>query len=443
MRRPNGQAGCGVTDTAQRRVDRGASARARWLDVAVYLGFTGFAVVTALASEFATHRIWGGYAAVGYGLAAIHAVILVGYAPRAGSSPWVTSRWVSVALATVFALLAPLVHLVLRRVGGGDWSDNPAAWGAQPEVWVIERSALLLLRDGSPYLDVAALDRPPVVDDYTPYGPVMALFGLPRALVLESGTDNTDNDVALALTDARIAFALVAAVGALLAWRWLGKPSVPIGAAQLALVSPATALTFAVAGPDLAVLGLLLIAIALAARGNPIASGLTLALVVSAKLTAAPAIVVLFILVIVRHGGRAAATFAGALLTACVAMTVPVLVAAPQAFVENVVRFPLGAAEVASPAASPLPGHLVASTGPVGHALALALLGVAAVVITGWLVLRPPATASDAALRIAVGLGAATLLTPATRWGYLVYPLVLLGAWLCFREQRAPEPRAG
>ncbi len=431
--------GCGVTDTAQRRVDRGALARARWLDLAVYLGFTGFAVVTALASEFATHRIWGGYAAVGYGLAAVHAVSLVGYARRAGSPHWFHSRWLSVALATVFALLAPLVHLLLRRLGGGDWSDNPAAWGAQPEVWVIERSALLLLRDGSPYLDVAALDRPPVVDDYTPYGPVMALFGLPRALVVESAADNA---VVMALTDARIVFALVAAAGAVLAWRLLGRPTVPIGAAQLALVSPATALTFAVAGPDLAVLGLLLIAIALAARGNPIASGLTLALVVSAKLTAAPAIVVLFILVIVRHGGRAAATFAGALLTACAAVTMPILVAAPRAFVENVVRFPLGAAEVASPAASPLPGHLLASTGPVGHALALALLGIAAVVITGWLVLRPPATASDAALRIAIGLGAATLLTPATRWGYLVYPLVLLGAWLCFREQRAPGPRA-
>lgn len=439
MRRPSGQAGCGVTDTAQRRVDRGASARARWLDVAVYLGFTGFAVVTALASEFATHRIWGEYAAVGYGIAAVHAVILVGYAGRAGSPQWFHSRWVSVALATGFALLAPLVHLVLRRLGGGDWSDNPAAWGAQPEVWVIERSALLLLRDGSPYLDVAALDRPPVVDDYTPYGPVMALFGLPRALVIESGADNA---VAMALTDARIVFALVAVAGAVLAWRWLGRASVPIGAAQLALVFPATALTFAVAGPDLAVLGLLLIAIVLAARGNPMASGLTLALVVSAKLTAAPAIVVLFILLIVRRGGRAAATFAGTLLTACAAVTVPVLIAAPRAFVENVVRFPLGAAEVASPAASPLPGHLLASTGPVGHALALALLGVAVVVITGWLVLRPPATASDAALRIAVGLGAATLLTPATRWGYLVYPLVLLGAWWCFREQRAPGPRA-
>ncbi|MFB9725732.1 glycosyltransferase 87 family protein [Haloechinothrix salitolerans] len=435
-----------MTDTAERQAHRHAAVRARWLDLAVYVGFTGFAVITALASEFATHRIWGGYAAVGYGLATVHAVVLVGYAHRATvPRQWFHSRWVSVALATVLGLLAPLAHLVLRRLGGGDWSDNPAAWGAQPEVWVIERSALLLLRDGSPYLDVAALDRQPVVDDYTPYGPVMALFGLPRALVTELGADNA---AALALTDSRIGFALVAAAGALLAWRLLGRPSVPIGAAQLALVSPATALTFAAAGPDLAVLGLLLVAIALAARGNPITSGLTLALVVSAKLTAAPAILVLLILLVVRYGARVTAAFAGALFITGAAVTVPFLATEPRAFVENVLRFPLGAAEVASPAASPLPGHLLASTGPLGHALALTLLGVAAVAITGWLVLRPPMIASDAALRIAVGLGAATLLTPATRWGYLVYPLVLLGAWLCFRGQptTAPHhtrPRAG
>ncbi|MPY77102.1 MAG: DUF2029 domain-containing protein [Actinophytocola sp.] len=435
-----------MSETAKPTARGGVAVRASTLDIAVYLGFTGFAVITALASEFTTHRVWGAYASVGYGLAAAHAVILVAYARRRElPREWFHSRGFSVLLASVLALIAPLVHLVLRRLGGGDWSDNPAAWGAQPEVWVIERSALLLLRDGSPYLDVAALDRQPIVDDYTPYGPVMALFGLPRALVTELGTNNP---VALALTDARIVFAAVAAAGTLLALRLLGRPRVPVGAAQLALVSPATALMFAVAGPDLAVLGLLLVAIALAARGSPVASGVTLALVVSAKLTAAPAVVVLFVLVVVRYGARAAATFAGALLAACTAATVPILAAEPRAFVENVVRFPLGTAEIASPAASPLPGHLLASTGQVGYALALAALGIAAVVITAWLVLRPPMTAADAALRIAVGLGAATLLTPATRWGYLVYPLVLLGAWLCFGERRTTpaqhtEPSTG
>jgi hypothetical protein len=55
-----------------------------------------------------------------------------------------------------------------------------------------------------------------------------------------------------------------------------------------------------------------------------------------------------------------------------------------------------------------------------------------------WLARRPPANGSGALLRIAVGLGALILLTPATRYGYLVYPLVLLGAHLAFRVAEAP-----
>ena len=90
-------------------------------------------------------------------------------------------------------------------------------------------------------------------------------------------------------------------------------------------------------------------------------------------------------------------------------------------------------AENSSPAASPLPGHLIAETGPAGHVVAFVLVGAAAVAMLVWLVRRPPASGSDAVLRVAVGLGALILLTPATRYGYLVYPLVLLGAHLTFR----------
>ncbi len=121
-------------------------------------------------------------------------------------------------------------------------------------------------------------------------------------------------------------------------------------------------------------------------------------------------------------------------------LTVPVLVADPGAFVENVVRFPAGLADVSSPAASPLPGHLLASTGPTGTILAFALLGTAALAVTGWLLYRPPRTGADALLRIAVGLGAFTMLTPTTRFGYLVYVSVLLGTMWVFRDRATAAP---
>ncbi len=65
------------------------------------------------------------------------------------------------------------------------------------------------------------------------------------------------------------------------------------------------------------------------------------------------------------------------------------------------------------------------------------LLGVAALAVSVWLVRRPPRTGADALLRIAVGLGAFTMLTPATRFGYLVYVSVLLGTTMVFRGRAA------
>jgi hypothetical protein len=339
-------------------------------------------------------------------------------------------------------MILPLALLVIRRLTGVDWLITPISWAAQPEVWVIERSADLLLRHGTPYVDVTSLGRPPVVNDYTPYGPVMAVFGLPRALAraVFGQTPFTD-----ALTDARWMFALAACGCVLGALKLLNWPKVPVGAAQLALACPLTALTWAVAGPDLAIVGMLVLACALAATGRGAYAGLVLALVISAKLIVAPAAAVLAVFVLMRRGndgkpgGRAAlARFAAALVGTTIVLHLPVYLVDPAAFTEHVIRFPLGMGEVRSPAASPLPGHLIAETGTAGQVLAFALVGAAAVAMLVWLARRPPASGSDALLRVAVGLGALILLTPATRYGYLVYPLVLLGAHLTFRTAEEP-----
>ncbi|WP_243859706.1 glycosyltransferase 87 family protein [Amycolatopsis arida] len=401
------------------------------LDLAFYLVCFGYAVGMALTNSYYGYRTWGTFATVGYGLAAAHAALLL-WAPVRG---WLASRWVGVGAVGAVGMVLPLGFLVIRRLGGGDWQQDPGAWSAQPEVWVIERSASLLLERGTPYTDIAALDRPPVVDDYTPYGPVMPVFGLPRALF--GGSPLTD-----ALTDARLVFVAVAALTVWLTLRLLGRPPVPVRAAQLAAIVPVTALTFATAAPDLAILGLLLVACALAARDRPAAAGAVLAVVGSAKLIALLAAPVLAVLILARLGRRALAAFGTVLLAGTAVLTLPVLLVDSGAFVEHVLRFPAGLGAVASPAASPFPGHLIASTGPVGQAIAFALLAGAGVVIAVWLLRDPPRTGSAALLRIAVGLTAFILLTTATRFGYLVYPFVLLGAMLVFRAaERRTEDR--
>ncbi len=409
----------------------------KW-DLGFYLACLAFALPTALVSEFYGYRVWGNFATAAYGFGVLHSGRLL-LSARTGRTPRgvLGSRWCGIAAVALLAMIIPLTVLVIRRLTGVDWLITPVSWAAQPEVWVIERSADLLLHHGTPYVDVTALGRPPVVNDYTPYGPVMTVFGLPRALF--GGTPLTD-----ALTDARWMFALAACACVLGTLKLLKWPRVPVGAAQLALACPLTALTWAVAGPDLAIVGLLVLACALAATGRGAWSGVVLALVVSAKLIVAPAAAVLAVFVLVRGKKRldwpALARFATALVATTAVLHLPVYLVDPAAFVEHVFRFPLGMGVVRSPAASPLPGHLIAETGAVGQVSAFVLVGAAAVAMLVWLVRRPPANGSGALLRIAVGLGALILLTPATRYGYLVYPLVLLGAYLAFRV--AEEPAA-
>jgi hypothetical protein len=407
----------------------------KW-DLGFYLACLAFALPTALVSEFYGYRVWGNFATAAYGFGALHSGWLL-LSARKGRTPrgLLGSRWCGIAAVALLAMILPLALLVIRRLTGVDWLITPGSWAAQPEVWVIERSADLLLHHGTPYVDVTALGRAPEVNDYTPYGPVMAVFGLPRALF--GGTPVTN-----ALTDARWMFALAACACVLGTLKLLKWPKVPVGAAQLALACPLTALTWAVAGPDLAIVGLLVLACALAATGRGAWSGVVLALVISAKLIVAPAAAVLAVFVLVRRGNGldrpALARFATALVATTAVLHLPVYLVDPAAFVEHVFRFPLGMGAVRSPAASPLPGHLIAETGVAGQVAAFVLVGAAAVAMLIWLVRRPPANGSGALLRIAVGLGALILLTPATRYGYLVYPLVLLGAHLAFRVAEAP-----
>lgn len=404
------------------------------LDAMFYLLCAAYSAALALTDKHYSFRIWAVFATVGYGVAFIHTCWLW-RTPRMRSGWW-RSRWVGIGIVAVIGMLAPLATLVIRRLAGGDWSYVAGAWSAQPEVWVIERAAGLLLETGSPYLDISTLDRLPEVHDYTPYGPVMALLGLPRALF--GGTAVGD-----ALTDGRLVFALVAVLCAWASLRLLNMPHVPIRAAQLAVVFPLTALTWATAGQDLAIVGLLVLAAALMTAGRTRGAGAVLGLAASAKLIVLPAVIVFAFFVTARQGKKALLYFLAPFITVCAVVNVPVVLRNPAAFVENVLRFPAGFGAVSSPAASPLPGHLLASTGFAGRVFVFALLGTAALAILVWLVRQPPRTGSDALLRVAVGLGAFTLLTPATRFGYLIYPAVLLGAALVFAGRSVTPPGTG
>jgi hypothetical protein len=380
--------------------------RREWL--AVLCGvFALFAAVTAVISAHPAQRIWGLFATGGYGAACLAALAV----PRLGEAgaAWHQGR---------FAVLAALCGAALAPLG---WMA--AAGQAQPEVGVIVRSAALFLHRGTPYLSAAALASAHSPNAYDPYLPALIVFGMPRAL-LGGGL----------LTDPRVWFATVFVVTFGAAAAIAGRPR-PGWWVAAVTASPVIAFPLSVGGDDLPVLGLLCLGLALAARGHerswlcPVAAGLVLGLAAAMKATAWPALAIALVLIGARQGRRAATVFG--LTAAAVALMAdgPALAVAPGAMVANTILYPLGMAKVASPAASVLPGHLLAATGDGGRWAAIALVVIAGVAVGVSLLVSPPKDAQAAGWRLVIGLTFMFLLAPASRVGYFVYPLGL-SAWL-------------
>jgi hypothetical protein len=204
------------------------------------------------------------------------------------------------------------------------------------------------------------------------------------------------------------------------------------------------ALPLAVGITDPPVIALMCFALACATRFRvtrspwlPVVAGLAIGFASAMKFTAWPALAVLAALFAARDGVRVAGRFVGAsILTTAVmiAACAPSLLGKPAGLLQNVVLYPLGMTQHKTPAASPMPGHLLASIGEAGHMAAIGLLIAAALVIAGSLVVRPPADVPAATRRLAIALAVMFILAPATRFGYFSYPVALLG-WLAMTSQ--------
>lgn len=366
-----------------------------------------------LVSHLETHRVWGLSAGIGYACAAIATCWQRG--PRA--------RTAALAIALAGAVVLPLTYMVLT----GE---------QQSEVGVIERSGVLMLHQATPYLA-----HPHQVVDYTPYLPGMSLFGMPRALLGE------DSWPLRLLGDARIWCALT-----FLSCLWAGhrvlRPSaaaarplrserLPYGTAMAVLTaSPPVALALCVSGVDLPLAGLCCLALALAARGRYVAAGLALAAACSLKWTAWPAIAVAVALLGCVRGSRAAWRCAGVAVAGTLVVILPSALLSSPAMVQQVVAFPTGRGGVETPADSPLPGRLLTELGSAGWCAAVGLLLIGALVVIASLIVRPPADATSAAQRLAIGLCVGFLLAPAGRFGYLALPVVLLVWARCAAPER-------
>ncbi len=358
-----------------------------------------FACAVALFSTNPPERLWGMLAAGPYGVAAI-----VALAGRRGPV-------IAVAVSLAGALIVPLAWMA--------WSGR-----GQPEVSVVIHSAGLFLHQGTPYQGAHALATAHNPYVYNPYLPALAVFGVPHAL-FGGGL----------LTDPRLWFGVVFVLGfaGTLALSGVSRPWLWTAVVS---ASPVIAFPLSTGGDDLPVLALLCLGLALLRASRAprptlriVLAGLALGLAAAMKATAWPALAVALALVAVRDGKRAAAWLACAAIAVPIAVDGPVLIAQPAAVVSNTILFPLGLTKIKSPAASFLPGHLIAEAWGPGHLVAIALVLLAGLGLAASLVLRPPRDERAAGWRLVMGLVLMFAFAPASRFGYGVYPLGL-ACWL-------------
>ncbi|MEW2422247.1 glycosyltransferase 87 family protein [Streptomyces nigra] len=369
----------------------------RWLCGAAWLLAAVWAAVFPLIAAPEPHRVWGLCAAPGY----LCAAVAVLSSPRRG-------RAVPVWCAAVGAVVVPFALLVLTGC-------------AQSEVEVMERAGLLTLHQGTPYLE-----DPRSVVEVTPYLPGMAVFGMPHAALGEDGL------LLRVLGDARL-WCAAAFFGCLWAARRgtgvqetaerKARNTYALGAF---VASPVVAFPLCVSGVDLPLTGLLVLVLVYAARRRPVAAGLALAAVCSLKWTAWPAVAVAVALLAQRGGFRAAVRCAAVAVGGTALLVLPGALLSPGPLVRQVFAFPTGRGPWETPAASPLPGRLLADLGTAGWYAAAGLLLCAGAAVAVSLVVRPPRALVPAADRLAVGLSLAFLLAPAGRFGYLAVPVTLV-----------------
>jgi hypothetical protein len=390
-----------------------------WL-VAALTACALFAGAVNLFSHDPLHRLWGLSAACAYALAAL--VVLASRSLPVARS-WGT-RGVDVALGVILcgAILFPLLWMVAHGHG-------------EPEVGVVDTAAKTLIKDGTPYRSSQALASTTNPNQYNPYLPLMAAFGIPQALLGQG-----------LLTDPRIWFGAVFLVVFAVALRIAGARD-SFRWALLMTASPIIAFELCVGGTDVPMVAFMCLGFAFLWRRHgayPVTAGLALGIASSMKATAWPALVVAFALLYVRDGQRVAWRFIAVALSVVIVIVGPFAVLRPGSLVKNTILFPLGLASVKSQAASPLIGHVLAQTGRLGHTIVVILLIGSGLAIAVSLVVRPPRDVPAATIRLVLGLSAMFVLAPSTRFGYFIYPAAMVLWLLVARVGRTaaaqPEP---
>jgi hypothetical protein len=434
-----------------RLLGRAARVAASWRpeerDAVLYAAAALFAIVTAQASSISLYRQWGWLAVGPYTLGAVASALWARRARRrealaaaggagmtvAPESPtwhWTTSRTVIFLVVFVGATLGPLAFEVLWQTESGGTSH------IQPEGLVVEGSGARLAHGKPLYREIdgrheriSAPAGQPAYDVYNPYLPLMSLFGLPSS-----------TKAPRRLTDARVVFSLITILVVVAALALCRGPTGPrVLSLQAMTVFPTAALPLATGGDDVPIAALLLLGLIVLQRRRPLAAGIIFGIAASMKITAWPLALLALLVATDRDGkrGRRPSLFLlGGLAAVMLPSILPTFIGNPAAFIDNVVRFPLGLAGITSPASSPLLGHAIVSAFPGIHRLfTVVVASVGGLVLLFVLVRHTPRTAADLSRLLGWVMTVAILVAPATRLGYLLYPVdFFIFSWLLRSE---------
>ncbi|MHB8262510.1 MAG: glycosyltransferase 87 family protein [Acidimicrobiales bacterium] len=337
---------------------------------------------------------------------------------------WSRPRVATMVIVMTGATLLPLaLETYWQNASSGTSSTTSHA---QPEVLVVEKAGKNLLKGRDPYAVTngkqvvahhAVPAGQPAYDAFFPYLPGMAIFGVP------SGTK-----APRPLGDARVMFALLTVLALGLAI-WMNGLEGERGmlAVQAMSVLPSTALPLSTGGDDIPVIALMLLGLVLMRRHKMLMAGVAFGAAASLKFTSWPLVIIALLVIYAVYSFRDLIKAAAGTSLVVVPAVLPVALVNMKAFVVNVVFYPLGLAGIRSPAASPMPGHLLVSTLPsIHHSYSIVVVLAGGVVFLAALTRWFPRDPGSLASFIGWAFLFAVLLAPTTRFGYLIYPFDLI-----------------
>jgi hypothetical protein len=412
-------------------------------DALLYGASALFALLTIYTSTNALYEVWGRMALLPFAFGALASAVLAWCVHRARARQAghaLTARqhrraWLArIAVAVcVFAgaLAIPMGFEILWRF------DHVAGSHQQPEVVTVEVGGQDLVHGQEPYHPLVRLHHPvryhppgePDYEGFLPYLPLMAVAGIPSAIWPNNG-----------LSDARIFFCLttlgVAAVALYLSRADRRRKMRTI---QALIILPLASLPLATGGDDIPVVGFLLLAMVLAQRRRPFASGVVFGIASAMKFTAWPLAALALFAARGRQGERRPLSMLAGMVVVAVPTIFPFALRGPFALIDDVVLFPLGLSAIPTTAASALPGHVLVSAYPsLSRALPISVGLVLTVLLARHLYRHTPRTAAEVCMIAGVVMSALILLAPDPRVGYLLYPINFF-VWAYLLAEPAPR----